>query len=79
MMATLKGNSPIEGMCEEHLIERDMDMAEAGEASCAAGQRVQKTTPVFFMAASKQLECNKNGKRLRNETSEPVSAPGAWR
>lgn len=59
--------------------ERDRDMAKAGEASGAAGQRSEKTTIVSFMAASAQWEHNKNGTRLRNETSEPVRALGDWR
>jgi hypothetical protein len=56
-----------------------MDVAEAREGSGAAGQRAGKMTRVSFVAASEQWERNKNGKRLRNETSEPVSAPGDWR
>jgi hypothetical protein len=56
-----------------------MDMAEAGEASGAAVQRCEKTTRVSFAAASEQWERNQNWKRLRNETSEPISAPGDWR
>jgi len=31
-----------------------------------------------FAAASKQWEHNRNGNRVRNETSEPVSALGDW-
>jgi len=75
-MATHEGNSLIGGTFAKPPVERDMDMAEAGEASGAAGQRSEKTTYVSFMAASEQWERAKNGKRLRNEASEPVSAPG---
>ena len=56
-----------------------MDMAEAGEASSLAGQRSGETTHVFFVAVSEQWKLNTNGKRLRNETSEPVSALEDWR
>jgi len=56
-----------------------MDMAGAGEASRGAAQRAGNTTRVSFLAASEQWERNKNGQRLRNETSEPESAPGDWR
>ena len=56
-----------------------MDMAEAGEASGAAGQRSGEARHVIFMAATGQWERNRNGKRLRNESAEPVSAPGDWR
>jgi len=66
-------------MSEEPSVERDMDMAESEEASGTAAQGVGKTTRVFIMAASEPWEHNKNGNRLRNETSEPVSAPGHWR
>jgi hypothetical protein len=75
-MVTQEGSSPIGGMSGKPPVERDTDIAEAGEASGMAGQRAGKTTRVSFRAASEQWERNKNGKRLRNETSEPVSAPG---
>jgi len=55
-----------------------MDMAEAGEGSGAAGQGSGNTTRVSFMAASEQWDRSKNGNRLRNENSEPVSASGDW-
>jgi hypothetical protein len=59
-MATQEGNSPIGGMSEEPPVERDMAMAEAGDARGAAGQRTGKTTRVSFVAASEQWERNKN-------------------
>jgi hypothetical protein len=73
MLTTEEGNSPIGGMIGKPPIERDMDMSEAGEACGAAGERSGKTTRRSCIAASKQRERNKNGKRLMNETSEPVS------
>jgi len=45
-MATQEGESPIGGMIGKAPIERDMDMAEAGEASVAAGAMSGKTTHV---------------------------------
>jgi len=78
-MATQDGNSSIGGMSKAAPIERDLDMAEAGESSGTAGQRAGKSTCVSFMAASKRWDSNMNGKRLRNEISEPVSTPGNWR
>jgi len=66
-------------MSGEPPVERDMDMVEAGEASSTAGQTAGKTTHLSFMAACDQWERNKNGKRLRNNISEPVSTPGDWR
>lgn len=56
-----------------------MHMVEAGEASGAAGPRLGVTRRVSFTAASEQLERNKNAKRLRNESAEPVSALGDLR
>jgi len=79
MMATQEGKSSIGGMIEKPPLERDMDMAEEGEASSAAGQRSEKPTHMSFMAASEQWELIKNGKRLWNENSEPASTPGDWR
>jgi len=73
------GNSFNGGTIDKPPVERDMDMAEAGQGSGAAGQRLGKPTRVSFMAASDQWERNKNGKRLRKEISAPVSAPGDWR
>jgi hypothetical protein len=55
-----------------------MDMAEAGVGSGAAGQQAGKLIHVSFMAASTQWELNGNGKRLKNETSVPISAPADW-
>jgi len=52
MMATEVGNSLIGGTIENPPVEGDLDMAEAGEASAAAGQTLGKTTLVSFMAAS---------------------------
>jgi hypothetical protein len=56
-----------------------MDMAEAGEASGMAVQRLEKATSVSFTAASKQWECNQNGKIPQNGTSKLVSALGYGR
>jgi len=56
-----------------------MDMTDAGEASVAAGKLSGKTTRISFVATSEQWEHFKNGKRLRNKTSEQVSAPRDWR
>jgi hypothetical protein len=67
-MATQGGNSPIGGMSEEPLVERDMDKVEAGEGRGVAGPRAGTTTCVSFMAATEQWERNMNGKRLRNES-----------
>jgi hypothetical protein len=39
-------------MSEEPLVERDMHIVEAGEASGAAAPRAVKTTRVFCVAAS---------------------------
>ena len=75
---TQEGNSLIGGTIEKPPVERDMDMAEAGEGSGAAVQRLGKTMRVSFAAASEHWKHTKNGKRLWNETSEPVSAPGDW-
>jgi len=77
-IVTQEGNSLIEGTIEKPPVERDMDMAEAGEGSGVAVQRLGKTMRVSFAAASEDWKNNTNGKRLRNETSEPVSAPGDW-
>jgi len=57
-------------------IERNMNMAEADEASGIAGEVSGKTTRVTFKAASEQWEWNQNRKRLRSEISESGSAPG---
>jgi len=78
-MATQEGNSLIGGMTETPPVERDMDMAETGEASGEVGKRSGKTTRMSFDAASEQWERKKNGNRLRNKTLEPVSTPGDWR
>jgi len=78
-MATKEGNSFIGAMIEKPPVERDMDMAEAGEVSGVAVQRSGKTMHVSFVAASKQWERKMNGKRLQYETSEPVSTLGDWR
>jgi hypothetical protein len=69
-MATQEGNSLIGGMSEEPPVERDMDMAEAGEASGADGQRAGKTAGVSFVAANEQWKCNKTGK---NRGAKPRS------
>jgi len=55
-MATHEANRSLGGMIQNHHVERDMDMAEAEEASCAAGQRTRRTTRVSFMVASEQWE-----------------------
>jgi len=60
-------------------IERDMDMAEAEEASGVVGWRSGGTTQVSFLAANEPWGHNKNVQRVRNVTSEPVSAPGDCR
>jgi len=51
-MVNKEGNIPTGDMIKEPTVERDMHMAEAGEASGAAGQRLGKTTCVSFVAAS---------------------------
>jgi len=61
-MATQDGNCLIVGTLEKPPVERDMVVAEAGEASSAAIQRERKTTPVAFTTASEQLECYQNEK-----------------
>jgi len=78
-MVTQEVNSATGGMIEKPPVERDMDMAEAGEASREAGEWSGKTTRVSFLDPSEQWEHNWNGKRLKNETSEPVNALGDWR
>jgi len=78
-MATQEGNGLIGGLIEKPPVQRDIDMAEAVEASGAAVQRSEKTIRVILAAGREQCEHNMNGKRLRNETSEPVGAPGDWR
>jgi hypothetical protein len=65
-------------MIEKPPVERDMDMAEVGEASGAAVQRSEKTARVFLANASGKWKQNKKGNRLRNETSEAVSVTGDW-
>jgi hypothetical protein len=49
-------------------LENNMDMGEAGEASCTASQRSGKTTHVSFIVATELWRFNKNGKELRNKT-----------
>jgi hypothetical protein len=78
-MATKEGNSLIGGTIGKHPVERAMDMAEVGEASGAAVEKSGMTMHMSFVAAGEQWERNKNGKRLWNETSVPVSALGDWR
>jgi hypothetical protein len=78
-MVTQESNSPIGGMSEEPQIDREMDMVEAGESSSMAGQRAGKTTPVSFIATTKQWKHMNNRKTLRNKTLEPVSTPGDCR
>jgi len=78
-MATHEGNRLSGGAPEKPQVERDMDMVDAGETSGVDVQRSGKTTRVSFAAPSEQWECNKNGQRLWNDTSEPVSAPGDCR
>jgi len=78
-MATHKANGSLGGMIQNPHVEREMDMAKAEEASCAAGQRTGRTTRVSFMVASEQWERHQNGKRLRKENSEPASALGDWK
>jgi hypothetical protein len=56
-----------------------MDMVDAGVASSMDIHWSGKTTLVPFMMASDQWEHKQNGQLLRNQTSEPVSAPGDWR
>jgi hypothetical protein len=53
-MATQEGNGLIGGTMEKPPVQRDKDMAEAGEASGAAVQRSRKTIPVSFAAAREQ-------------------------
>jgi hypothetical protein len=77
-MLTQEGNSLIGGTIEKPPVQRDMGMAKAGEASSTTAQRSGKRTHVSFTHASEQWECNQNGKRLWNKTSEPVSALGTW-
>ena len=78
-MVTQEGDRLIGETIEKPPVDRDMDMAEAGEASGAAVQWSGKSTRMSFVAVSEQWEHNTNGKPLRNETSEPVSALGDWR
>ena len=81
-MATQKGAKPFRGVIEKPQNERDTAIAEAGEAGGTVGTvgtMLGQTTRMSFMAASEQWECNKNGKRLRCETSELASALGDWR
>jgi len=75
-MATPVGNRLIGGMIENPPVERDMDMADAGEVNGMADQRSGKTTCMSFMVASEQWQGNENGRRLSNEPLVPVSAPG---
>jgi hypothetical protein len=79
MRLTDVGNTLMRGSIETPLVERAMDMAEAGEASGTACHRSGKTTCMSFVAAWEQWESETNGKGLRNETSEPVKALGHWR
>jgi len=78
-MATRVDNSQTVGTIEKPRAESDMDKSEAGEASVAAGHRSGKTTTLFLELACEQWERKNNGKRLRNEISEPVSARADWR
>jgi hypothetical protein len=78
-MATQEGGSPIGGTIGKSPIERDMNMAEAGEASGMTGDVSGETTRVTFTAANEQWDRNKNGKRLRSDILESSSAPGDWR
>lgn len=75
-MATEEVNSHIIGTMKNPVIERDVHMAEAADASSAAGPRFRETSRVFFMATSRQWEGNKNKTKRRNKTFERVSAPG---
>ena len=54
-------------------------MADEGEAGSAEGAMPGKTTSMSFMAARTQWKRNKNGKRVRSETSESASARADWR
>jgi len=78
-MATQEVNGATAGMIYKALVERDMDIAEAGEASGDAGRMSGKTTRVTLVAESEQWERNKNGKTLKNKTSETVSTLGDCR
>jgi uncharacterized protein with von Willebrand factor type A (vWA) domain len=78
-MVTQEGNSLIRGTIEKPPLDRDMDMLEARKASGLAGKRSEKTTCMSVVAVNEEWEHNKNETRLRNETSEPVSALRAWR
>jgi len=77
-MLTEEGNSPIGGMSEEPSVERDMDMAEAGESRGVAVERAGKTTHMSFVVPCEHWEGNNNGMRQRNDTLEPVGGPGVW-
>jgi hypothetical protein len=75
-MVTQEGGSPVGGTIGKSPIERDMSMAEAGEASSIAGEGTGKATRITFMAMSEQWERNMNEKRLRSEILMSSSAPG---
>lgn len=60
------------------LSERDIDMAEAGEARSVASTMSGKTICVSLMAGSEQREHNNCGRQLRSETLESVCALGDW-
>jgi hypothetical protein len=51
-MAPKDGNSPIGGMIKNAPLESDMDLGEAGEASCMTGQMSGTTTHVSFIVAT---------------------------
>lgn len=53
-------------------------MADVGEVSSTPGAMFGRATWVFFMAANKQLECNKNEKGLRSKTLELASTQEDW-
>jgi hypothetical protein len=78
MTVTHEHNSLIGRTITKPPIERDVGMPEAAEASGVAGQNLANTMCVCFVAVSEQWEGTKNGMILRNETLEPVSAPGDW-
>jgi len=79
MMATHEDNSPIGGMIEKPPTERDMHVAQAGEAGGVVGAMTANTTSMSFMAASEKWESNLNGTRQRCKTSESASTLGDWR
>jgi len=60
-IATQEGKSPIVGMVGKPPSQREMDMANIGEARGMTGAISGKTVHVFFIAGSEQCDHTRNG------------------